>query len=912
MLVLVMAAGFAPAAQAASTARQFTIQAGALRIGLDSTGTVTSLIDPAHHRDYADAQHRTPLIRLVVDGAEQRPTALSYDAAKSTYTFTFGGKGVTVGVRVTADAGYSTLEATSVDAPAGVDVQTLLWGPITTSITQTVGETVGVVHDGDFAIGIHELNDKTVGGWPDEYDNLTYPDGPPKVGVSSSWAFGWFSASQTDWGSILQAYTYDYTKTRHRYVGWGDSHEPNEPVPALSGDDAQIKGSKIALFGTAPGDVLNTLSHIETGQGLPHTKVDGQWEKTSQGASQSFLVLSDLDTADVTDADKYATQAGMRYVYSLPGADGPWQSAGHYRFDSAFGGSDAGATRLAATAATGGERVGVHTLSNLVDTNDPYVTPVPDQGLATMGSVKLTRPLDATSKTVYVDSDSVFTGGNENVLRVGDELLNFGAVTKVPGSASEYQVAIDSRALWGTTAASYPAGTDLTRMQRYAYGEFVAGMPQIPEVAGRLAQIFNTTGIKAMSFDGLETATLTGYGTFATNKLVNGMYRKIDSTDDFISEASNVLPGTWDATGRASWGETCCTSLQERYDHQSYYQRNYLPQMMGWVSYSPSDSVLSQEWQLSKMAAFNAGAGLQASVSALKSSGNTDQVLGAWKEWEAARNAHAFTQTQMTAMQDPNSYWHLETVRPGKEWNLYNVEYPADAVTAPSDGTTSTWKYTNTHDAQPLQFQLQASGGSVTNPSVTLNGKTVTFPATVPTDGYLVADGTSTAKVYDKTWHQLTTVTAQGAATYTTGDQNISYTATGTNGSTAKIRFLTYSAPQHVKAPVTLDAPTTVQRGSTATVTSTYTNTGTTTLHHTTLSLVVPKGWTAKATHGAGTHTLAPGRTMTATWHLTPPADAKPGANPLVTQATYDGARTSTETTAQITVPAQSRDRGVS
>ena len=689
VVALAMAATFAPAAHAASPASQFTIQAGSLRIGLDSTGTVTSLIDPAHNRNYADTQHETPLIRLVVDGAEQKPTALSYNAAKSTYTFTFGAKGVTVGVKVAAEASYSTFEVTSVDAPSGVDVQTLLWGPITTSITQTVGETVGVVHDNDFAIGIHGLNDKTVGGWPDEYDNLSYPQGPAKVGIGNqNWPFGWFSASQTDWGSILQAYTYDYTKTRHRYEGWSDSNESSEPVPPLSGDDALIKGSKIALFGTASGNVLNTLSHIETGEGLVHTKIDGQWEKTSQGASQSFLVLGDVNTADVADASKYAGKGGMRYVYSLQGADGPWQSAGHYPFNSAFGGSDAGATNLVDAAAAAGERVGVHTLANLVDTNDPYVTPVPSNGLATMGSVKLTRPLDAGAKIAYVDGNAIFTGGNENILRVGDELLSYGAVTQVPGSANEYQVTLNSRAMWGTTAAAEPAGTDLTRMQRYAYGQFVAGMPLLPEVSGRLAQIMNTTGAKAMSFDGLETATLTGYGTFATNKLVNGMYRKIDSTDDFISEASNALPGIWDAVGRYSWGEgSLAGSLQQRYDHQVYLQRNYLPQMLGWVSYSPSDSVLTQEWQLSKMAGWNAGAGLEASVSALKSSGNTDGVLGAWKEWEAARNAHAFTDQQMTALKDPNSYWHLETVQPGKQWKLYNVEYPASALSAPSDGT---------------------------------------------------------------------------------------------------------------------------------------------------------------------------------------------------------------------------------
>lgn len=798
-LALITTVGGPAPAALASAAHAFTVRAGSLRITLNASGRITSLRDMAHRREYASADHPASLIKLVADGAQQLPTSLSYDTASSTFTFEFGSKHIRVSVQVVPKAGYSTFEVASLKAPAGVDVQTLMWGPITTTITQTVGESVGVVRDSDFAIGIHGLNDKTIGGWPDEFDNLSYPDGPPKVG-GSNWPFGWFSASETNWGSILQAYTYDSTKTRYRMVGWPDINEPRVPVPPMSGPDALIKGSKIALFGTEPDNVLNTLSRVETGESLPHPKINGEWEKTSQGASQSFLVLSDISTNTVTAASRYAKQAGIKYIYSLPSADGPWTSAGHYQFDSAFGGSDAGATGLTSTAARNGVKVGVHTLSDFIDTNDPYVAPVPDPGLAIQGSVKLTRPLDAASKTVYVDGDSIFKGGLFNLMRIGNEILNFKSVTPVPGSSTEWQASLISRGMFGTSAAAYPAGATLTRLQGNEYGGFIGGVTMIDRLSSRLAQIFNTTGIKAMSFDGMESASQAGYGTYATNKMINGMYRKLNSTDDFISEASNVVPGTWDAQGRVSWGETCCTPLSVRYDHQAYYRRNYLPDMMGWVSYSPSDSTLDQEWQLSKMASWNAGAGLQASVHALDSSGDTAQVLNAWKQWETARNSHAFSDRQMTEMRDPNTYWHLENVVPGKTWKLYDIEYPAKPLSAPNNGTTSTWQYTNTHTAQPLQFQLHASGGAVTNPSVTIGGNTATFDTTVPADGYLVDDGTATAKLYDHTWHLLGTVTAQGSASFTSGAQSVGYSATGTTGSTSQIRFLTTGAPEQVTA----------------------------------------------------------------------------------------------------------------
>ncbi|GAA1939211.1 NEW3 domain-containing protein [Kitasatospora viridis] len=900
-LVSITPATASPSAPANTSSR---LTAGSLRIGLSSNGTVTSLVDTANGHDYASTDHPEPLIKLVADGGQQLPTAVAYDNHASTYTFTFGGKGIKVGVKAVSKDGYATLEVTSVSAPKGVDVQTLLWGPLTTTITQTIGETVGVVHDNDFAIGIHGLNDKSVGGWPTEDNNLSFPGGPSPTG-KPSWPFGTFSAAQTGWGSVLQAYTYDYTKARTRNPGWDG--ESSITAPALTGDDAQIKGSKIALFGTAPGNVVTALSGIETGEHLIHPLVDGQWEKTSQGASQSFLVLSDLGTDTAAQASAYAKAAGIRTVYSLPGTNGPWQSNGHFQFNKHFGSSDAGATQVADTAATDGVTVGVHTLSNLVDGGDPYVAPVPDKGMATIGSVKLTRPLSATDTTAYVDGNTALKGAGGDTIWIGDEMMGFGAVTQVAGSANEYQVTLTKRGTWGTTPADHAAGDNAARLQGYDE-RAVAGMPILPGLSGRLAQIFNTTGLRSMSFDGLESATLTGYGTFATNRLVNGMYRDINDTDNFVSEASNLLPGTWDATTRVSWGEgSHGTPWSQVLGHQPYYQRNYMPDMMGWVTYNPTDTVRDQEWTLSQMAAWNAGAGLQTSVAALNSSGNTAGVLEAWKQWEAARNAHAFTQAQMDAMKDTNSRWHLENTVPGKAWNLYQVDYPKTALTAPDDGTTTDWDYTNINPAQSLQFELLAAKGDVANPSFTVGGRTVTYPVTVPRGDTLVVDAAGTAKVTDRTQHVVKTVTPQGSVKLAAGDQTVSYQATGATGSNAQVRIITYSAPQKLTAQVTTDAPATAAPGSANTVTASYTNPGTSTVKGVQLTPAAPKGWTAVATSHTTFATVKPGQTVTATWTITPPADAKLGDYNLPVQATYQGQQQfSPESIARITLVAPS------
>ena len=43
-------------------------------------------------------------------------------------------------------------------------IDVLFWGPFTTTIDRIIGEYVGVVRDGSYAIGFQSLNAKTTGG----------------------------------------------------------------------------------------------------------------------------------------------------------------------------------------------------------------------------------------------------------------------------------------------------------------------------------------------------------------------------------------------------------------------------------------------------------------------------------------------------------------------------------------------------------------------------------------------------------------------------------------------------------------------------------------------------------------------------------------------------------------------------
>ncbi|MFT9473549.1 hypothetical protein [Streptomyces sp. 11-1-2] len=611
------------------------LSAGYLSIGLDRAGTVTGLLDSRTGTDHLAPGKAASLVSLVIDGKQIRPTRVVRDRHDPRLlTFSNSKADYEVDVRAVNKGAYTTLEAVRVHVPDGADVQTLLWGPLATDITRTVGETVGIVRDDSFAIGLRPLTDRTEGAWPQEYQDYGWEsevaDNPSKLQVAPHEE--WSAAGKTPWGSVLRAFTYDYTKERERQ-NLGGYRIPVGPLPRPS---ARVTGSKVALFGTTPGMAPTVLSAVASGEGLPYPTQNGQWQKAAQASSQSFLVLGDLKTDTIPAAARFAKAAGIGYVYSLPNAVGPWQSTGHYQFNSSLGGSDAGARAAVDLAASNGVRLGVHTISDFISTNDPYVSPAPaDSRLAVGGRAKLTRPLAAGDTTLFLDSDALLANGlYGKLLRVGDEFVSYDTARK---TGDEWQVTGVKRAQWDSVAAAHATGETTARVVVNSYGGPIGGHDIIKEISTRLATAWNDTGILANSYDGVESASESGWGSYGQALLINGAYQRNKAKDGFVTETSRMTSNTWDALTRASWGEVGSTSMNQVFINNESYQANYLPGMLGWVSLNGSESLLSIESKLARGAGLNAGVGFQTSVANLTAGGDNGlKVLDAIKQWETA------------------------------------------------------------------------------------------------------------------------------------------------------------------------------------------------------------------------------------------------------------------------------------
>ncbi|MEV4896040.1 Ig domain-containing protein [Nonomuraea sp. NPDC055795] len=712
----VLAAGALPlimteAAAAAGTGRAAPgITAGYLSIELDRAGTVTGLRDTRTGTDYLAAGKSASLVSLVVDGRQLRPTRVH---RRGHDRLTFKGEGFTVEVKVVAKPGYTTLTATDVRAEG--DVRTLLWGPLATSITRTIGETVGVVRDEAFAVGLRPLADRTEGAWPQEYQELGWEnevaDNPSDLQVAPHEE--WSAAGRTGWGSVLRAFTYDYTKERQRHNLGGYPI----PVGPLAGDEGKVAGSEIALFGAAPELTPTVLANIAKGEGLPYPTQNGQWQKTAQASSQSFLVLSDLRTHNVQEAATYAKAAGIGYLYSLPNAVGPWKTTGHYQFDAGMGGDDEGAKRTVDLAKAEGVRLGVHTISDFISLDDRYVQPAPaDTRLASGQRARLTRPLAAAGTTLYVDSGAPFAPGlHFKALRIGDELLTYGDARQ---DGDEWVVSGLKRAQAGSSAASHAAGDQAARMIMNSYAGAIGGLGVIDEIATRLATAWNTTGIMSHSYDGVESASESGWGNYGQARLINGNFRQLKAKDGYITETSRMTSNTWDALTRASWGEVGVTSMDQVFVNNAFYRANFLPGMLGWISLKGSEPLLSIESKLARGAGLNAGAGFQSSLSSLRSGGeNARKVLDAINQWETARNLGAFTEEQKTRFRDKSTNWRLSVVTAGQKWSLQELDASGRTIGSPQQVTVPAPALTTTALPAATRHRLYAARLTTNTPA---------------------------------------------------------------------------------------------------------------------------------------------------------------------------------------------------
>lgn len=750
------------------------LQTKQTKVRLDEKGFYTS-IQVAGKEILAKGAY--PILSAVKDGQIILPKGLEVKGRRFILQMADGGE-VVLDVKQMAHAiTYEIVELSD-------QYRLVLFGPVKVDIHEVVGEIVGVVQQSEIAFGIQAMNSKTNGGIPEEAatqysTQFGYKGANTELSVASVPFYNLAAVNTAD-GTVFQLSARDRQQTEYRKV---QQLEKSLTLP-LTGPDASIVGAKVALFGDARAAILNRIGQVELEQGLPHPLLDGEWDKASRSAMDSYLIsnFSENDFDFVLDKVQLA---GFRNVYHTD----PFETWGHFNWKPSFvKNGDEGVKVLVDKARAKGINVGVHTLTNFLTTNDAYVTPVPSKKLLKQGQLSLLHSLDAGQTEMEIQASDLFEMPlTLNAMQIDDELITFGKVEKI---GDKLKLTGCTRGAFGTQASTHQQTTPLYKLWDYPYKTLFPDLSLQDEFAHRLADIFNKTGLKQISFDGLEGSMYTGHDYYATARFITEYYEHLKDRADLINDASRLDHFLWHIHTRMNWGEPWGEEMRKgqvenRIKNQEFFKRNLFPRMLGWFLVRLADrkfettTLEDLEWALSESAGFDSGYAMSINMQTLRKHGQIDQLLMAMKNWDRLRKAKAFTDEQMQRLRDPETEWHLEKLNE-QQFLLYPLfisdRYRCDlSEMQPGQPGGADWSWQSPNEGT-YALRLKVEGdGAISNPSFTTAKGVIKIEGTIEADQYLLLDHEGIALLTDKNFNTIKELSVQGKAILPQGNSSIAF-----------------------------------------------------------------------------------------------------------------------------------------
>lgn len=609
---------------------QKEIQTDGLKIGIGKNGEITRFYGD---KEYLPSNAESYLIRIKIDGEEYVPINVKWKGELADVSFI---QNIKITIRGTVKDGYIKFEVENVKNIEKVDV--LLWGPFATSINETIGEYVGVVRDGNYALGFQSLNVKTTGG------KILNSDGSDEARGTT--------ATKENFGSSLQGYCINRNKKRV-YPIWND-RIPNAAISA--NPDGKIIGSAIALFGTPESEVLDVLEKIELEEGLPHVTINGEWVKRSKEANKPYFITT-FTEQNIDECLEFCEKLGYNSLYH----GHPFKNWGHFDLiEAQFPNGWDGMKQCVEKAKARGIRLGVHTLTNFITTNDPYVTPVPHKDLMIFCETVIVKDVAADATEIYINDPSGYEVKNAcQAIRIGDEIIQFGLVSK----EAPYKLMKCKRGAYGTKASAHKAKVKIARLADHDYKTLFPNFELQKEMIARLAEFFNYTGVAQLDFDGHEGGWGTGEGDFGMDYFSDALVAQVDHELRNGSSRSNHY--YWHVNSYLNWGEPWYGGFTKsqghyRYQNQALLKRNYTPNMLGWFLLNSTTTVQEFEYMLARSAGYDAGYALFSDLMKMTNNAEFDAIAEAINIWEEARLREIFNESQIENLKNVNNDFSLE------------------------------------------------------------------------------------------------------------------------------------------------------------------------------------------------------------------------------------------------------------
>ena len=704
---------------------QLVFETDSLKVSLDGNGNVASLESVATGIDYYPEKGKSPLLTLYEnDTVVILPQSLSFDQKRSVLTLEYPNGSIAI-VKFDNKGKYLRFELLSLEPRNNVSC--VGWGPFATMLDKYIGESVCVVRDEEFAIGMQALEVNTVEGLPTENmfdDSRVYSIVEPLPGqvlpdsMNSSIGkevyvnvnvqgdmpeyvrmYRGTAAVKKEYGSELRLYSRDRRATR--IVG-----EKGKEM-SVEGIDVDFISTAIAFFGSPESQALDYIEAIELGEDLPHPMLDGKWIKKHPRGGEAYMMMhiNAVDQVNTKKAFEYAKQCGFRLIH----IGDFFKNWGNFDINTnAFPKGEESIKELVDMAAKENIMLGVHTLTMFTTTNDPYVTPVPSENLAKTGATKLSADISESDEEIPIDDPMFFEDpGRNHAFKIDKEIIRYDEVS----SEKPWTLLNCERGAYGTAVASHNSSVPVEKLVASSYNGFFPDLELQEKYATRLAEVCNLTGIGLMDFDGFGGGSQSGHGAYGSAKFIESYAKQLDKYP--INCGSSTFHYYWHFWMRMNWGEPWYDDLREsqvnyRMENQRYFKRNFMPGMLGWFSFNSSYRPEDIEWIQARSAGFDAGYLLRVDAKSVEANGFKKAHFTSIKEWQDARKARAFSKEQIGRLQNPKNEFHLEKAGQDK-WQLFEVNLKGGYIhkfrlVQDGEPVLSSYNFNNPYESQPMQF----------------------------------------------------------------------------------------------------------------------------------------------------------------------------------------------------------------
>ncbi len=580
------------------------------KIHIDNKGFITSMknttINP--NREFSPADKPSPLMSLY-DGEKKlyyQPVRATFQKSENLITLTFSNKSI-ARINLVPHEKYLKLTLLSLEPRNGVEG--IQWGEYHTTITNLLGEIIGVARDtsdaNNYAIGMLALNDNTLGGIsetvadaaPFQYiihspNPICYPL-PDNLHEGQVFTLGGNGISDVafyahkepyyrimygnaamvdDKGRISIAYN-SRDRSFKREVNYSlipnmAANTPNHiEVEPLSG--VNYIGSSIALWGSPDSTALmDVVRNIVTSESLPYPTINGKWVKDPAAYVPDAITSGGLYDSIIS----YTAQLGFKaislydqgFVRPDRGNEGYIDGKNFEKRPLNLTSGNKSHKEFSEMAAKYGITIGRTTITNSLAPGTKDASPIPSDSVCYQQKRLLVNSISPTDTIIIIDDPKYMEeissweghAQNLNMVKIGKELIYYLGVS----SEKPFRLLNIKRGYWGTKPANHLPNDTIYKLQvtlNYGYDGLIPNMELQDKIAEYYADVCFINGLGYYDFDGQEFLFNNGHGYYSAKRFFRKMFERAESyglpsirfTGATLSEGSWHYQSIWNVGG---------------------------------------------------------------------------------------------------------------------------------------------------------------------------------------------------------------------------------------------------------------------------------------------------------------------------------------------------------------------------